>query len=234
MIQTELVHLCGGPSGAGKTRWLLPMVQNQWRLGKPVLGHKSYPVSWCYVPMDRPYSSAEETMLTLHLDPLKINTIPAMDLNYKSISQVLDDAERMGARLIIIEMFAYLLEGPETRESVRDFMGACQRLLVGTGMTIIGTMESPKMKPRDMYRNPRQRISGPASWGHCAETIILVEPDPHRAEDSPYRTIGVYPRNGSPELYKAVFRKDGKLHLLGGVDDPATVQSKGTPLFTED
>ena len=209
MIQTELVHLCGGPSGAGKTRWLLPMVQNQWRLGKPVLGHKSYPVSWCYVPMDRPYSSVEETLLTLKLDPLKINTIPAMDLGYNSITQVLDDAERMGARLVIIEMFAYLLKGPETRESVRAFMGACQRMLAGTGMTIIGTMESPKMRPKDVYRNPRQRISGPASWGHCAETIILIEPDQHKPEDSPYRTIGIHPRNGGAEIYKAIFRRDG-------------------------
>jgi len=219
MIQTELVHLCGGPSGAGKTRWLMTTLQNQWRLGKSVLGHKSYPVPYCYVPMDRPYASVEETLLSLKLDPDKMKVIPAMDMGIKSINQVIDVAKDMGAKLMVIEMFAYLIEGPETRESVRDFMGACQRALTGTGMTIIGTMESPKMRPRDVYRNPRQRISGPASWGHCAETIILVEPDPRRPETSTYRTVGIYPRNGRAESFAMRFRGDGRLHMLGEISN---------------
>jgi hypothetical protein len=214
MLQTELVHLCAGPSGAGKTRWLLPTLQNVWRLGKPVLGHKSYPVPFCYVPMDRPYSSVEETLLTLNLDPLNMNIIPAMDLGLNKITQVLDRAEGTGAKLVVVEMFAYLLEGPETRESVRNFMGAAQRMLSGTGMTIIGTMESPKMRPKDIYRNPRQRISGPASWGHTAETIILIEPDPSKSETSSIRTIGIFPRNGQAESFEARFRPDGKLHIV--------------------
>jgi hypothetical protein len=230
MLQTELVHLCGGPSGAGKTRWLLPTLQNIWRLNKPVLGHKSYPVPYCYVPMDRPYSSVEETIISLGLDPLNINIIPAMDLGLKRITQVLDRAEQTGAKLVVVEMFAYLLEGPETRESVRDFMGATQRMLSNSGMTIIGTMESPKMRPKDVYRNPRQRISGPASWGHCAETIILIEPDPRKSETSNFRTIGIYPRNGSAESYKAEFRKDGKLHLLGQVKPRGTSGGNSAPL----
>lgn len=214
LIQTELVHLCAGPSGAGKTRWLLPMLYNQWRRGKDVLGHRSYPVPWAYVVMDRPYSSVESTLLSLDLDPQMINIIPAMDMEFKSISQVVDCAKDMGAKLMVIEMFSYLLPGPENRENVRAFMGAVQRMLAQTGMTIIGTMESPKMKQRDVYKNPRQRISGPASWGHCAETIILVEPDPKRPEDSPYRTISIHTRNGQAEMFHGEFRRDGKIHLI--------------------
>lgn len=213
LIPTELVHLCAGPSGAGKTRWLLPMLQNEWRRGKDVLGHRSYPVPWAYIAMDRPYVSVEETFLSLDIDPLMVNIIPAMDLGYKSINQVIDHAKKVFAKLLVIEMFSYLLPGPETRESVRDFMGATQRLLANEGMTIIGTMESPKMKPRDAYKNPRQRISGPASWGHCGETIMLVEPDPRKAEDSPCRTISIYPRNGKPEIFHGEFGSDGKMHI---------------------
>lgn len=213
LITTELVHLCAGPSGAGKTRWLLPTIQNLWRRGKDVLGHRSYPVPWAYVVMDRPYTSAEATLLSLDIDPLMVNIIPGMDLGYKSISQVIDHAKGLGAKFLVIEMFSYLLQGHETREAVRDFMGAVQRLLCDEGMTILGTMESPKMKPKDIYKNPRQRISGPASWGHCAETIILVEPNPKNPEDSPYRTISIHTRNGKPEIFHYEFRKDGFLHL---------------------
>jgi hypothetical protein len=171
--------------------------------------------------MDRPYTSVEATLLSLDLDPQMINIIPAMDMQYKSISEVADCAKQMGAKLLVIEMFSYLLPGPETRENVRAFMGAVQRMLAQTGMTIIGTMESPKMKQRDLYKNPRQRISGPASWGHCAETVMLIEPDPKKAEDSPYRTISIHTRNGQAEIFQAVFKRDGKLHLIP--------QSKRTP-----
>lgn len=213
LLQTELVHLCAGPSGSGKTRWLIPTLHNIWRRGKDVLGHKSYPVPWCYVAMDRPYTSVEATLLDLGIDPLDLKIIPAMDYGYRSINEVMDEAMSMKAKLMVIEMFAYLMPGPETKESVRAFMGAVQRALCGTGMTIIGTMESPKMKPRDIYNNPRQRISGPASWGHCAETIILVETDPKLPENSPQRVIQVMPRNGTHEIFRARFHKNGHLYL---------------------
>jgi len=162
--------------------------------------------------MDRPYTSVEATLLSLDIDPLMINVIPGMDLGYKSISQVVDHAKGLGAKFLLIEMFSYLLQGTETRDSVRDFMGAVQRLLCDESMTILGTMESPKMKPKDVYKNPRQRISGPASWGHCGETIILVEPNPKLGEDSPYRQISIHTRNGRPEIFHFEFRKDGQLH----------------------
>lgn len=214
------------------------MLQNEWRRGKDVLGHRSYPVPWVYVVMDRPYTSVEATLLSLDIDPLMVNIIPAMDLGYKSISQVIDHAQSLFAKLLVIEMFSYLLPGHETREGVRDFMGAVQRALADTGMTIIGTMESPKMKPKDIYKNPRQRISGPASWGHCGETIILIEPDPRQAEDSPNRVISIHTRNGKPEIFPASFKKDGKLHLVkslrqlpgGGARLDGPVQ----PLISED
>jgi hypothetical protein len=211
-MTTELVHLCAGPSGAGKTRWLLPMFHNDWRRGKDILGHRSYPVPMAYVVMDRPYTSVEATLLSLDIDPLMINVIPGMDLGYKSINQVVDHAKKLGAKFLLIEMFSYLLPGTETRDSVRDFMGSVQRLLCDEGMTIMGTMESPKMKPKDVYKNPRQRISGPASWGHCGETIVLVEPNPKNPEDSPYRQISIHTRNGKPEIFHFEFRKDGHLH----------------------
>lgn len=164
-------------------------------------------------------------MLSLDIDPLMVNVIPAMDLKYKSISEIVDHAKGLGAKLMVIEMFSYLLRGQHTSEAVRDFMGAVQGLLADEGMTIIGTMESPKMKPKDVYKNPRQRISGPASWGHCAETIMLVEPDPRRPEDSPYRTVSVHTRNGQPELFRYEFRKDGKLHLIKNPQKGATLSN---------
>jgi len=164
--------------------------------------------------MDRPYISVEATLLSLDIDPLNMKIIPAMDLHYRRITQVLDHAEKLGAKLILIEMFAYLLEGPQTPENVREHMGACQRMLAGSGMTILGTMESPKMRPRDTYRNPRQRISGPAAWGHCAETIIIVEPDPKAPESSPKRIITVLPRNANAEIFQAEFRKNGHLYIV--------------------
>lgn len=176
-----------------------------------MLGHKSYPVPWVYVPMDRVYSSVEATLLDLGIDPLDINVIPAVDVNMRSINEVIDAATELKCKLIVVEMFSYLMQMPETKEAVVSFMGATQRALAGTGLTIIGTMESPKQHPKDRYKNPRQRISGPASWGHCAETIILIEPVSSQAENSPQRIIQVLPRNGPHEVHRARFHTNGKL-----------------------
>lgn len=163
--------------------------------------------------MDRSYASVETTLLSLDIDPLDINVIPAVDMGYSSISQVIDHAKRVRARLIVIEMFGYLLQGQHNNDSVRQFMGAVTRALSDEGLTIIGTMPAPKMKPHERYKDPRQRISGPAAWGHCAETIFLVERDPKLPENSPQRVIEVLPRNGAHEIFRARFHKNGRLMM---------------------
>ena len=202
MWQTELVHLLGGPSGGGKTRWLIPMLHNQWSKGQKVMGHKVYPCEWAYVPLDRMMASVEQSFETMGIKPYQVNIIPALDAGMTRIGQILDAAEYYQAKLIVIEMFSYLLEGPHTPEAIRDWMGAVGRMLHGTGMTIIGTMEAPKMKPKDFYKNPRQRISGHARWGHMAETVMLAEPN---FKDESKRIIGIYTRNDIAEEFDAKF-----------------------------
>jgi hypothetical protein len=44
------------------------------------------------------------------------------------------------------------------------------------GLTVLGIAESPKMKPKEKYGDPRQRISGCTAWASHASTVFLLEP----------------------------------------------------------
>jgi hypothetical protein len=78
-------------------------------------------------------------------------------------------------------------------------------------MTIIGVVESPKLKPQERYENPRWRVSGAAAWAHYSETIFLIEPSFAKDIDKPERKLYVCPRNAPGMELKGAFDKHGRL-----------------------
>lgn len=214
LLPVREIHLLAGPTGAGKTRWLFQTIL-EWSAGLPVLSHRSYPVPWIYASADRSQESAKRTLESMKIDPTRIPFIAAWDTGM-TLSRIIDTASISKAKLVIIESFGSFVEGPPTANNVKSFLQAASKTIRDADLTLLGIMEQPKMKPKERYGNPRQRISGVASWGHFTETIILVEPVPSR-ESCPLRTIHICPRNGPEMVINAEFRPDGRLHYL----DPA-------------
>src|SRR5262245_1348737 len=52
ILPTQAVHLVSGPSGVGKTTFLLQLL-NDWNASKDVLGHKSFPGPFCFISCAR-------------------------------------------------------------------------------------------------------------------------------------------------------------------------------------
>lgn len=203
------IHLLGGSSGAGKSRWLFHSLR-QWQAGNPVLGHASHPVPWIYVASDRSLLSVERTLRSMGVDPQEIPVVPAWDKRM-SLSAILDAIQESKAKLAVIESFGSFVEPPYNSWSVKAFLSTIYKVVRQLGITVWGVVESPKMKPYERYENPRQRISGSASWGHFTETIFLVEPANLENPTDPGRILTVCPRNGAAIELTGSFDSSGVL-----------------------
>lgn len=218
ILPAGCIHLVAGPTGSGKTRWLLSMLQ-QWERGDTVFGHRCHPCKWLYVVADRSKPETEATISSLGIDPATIPILPAF-APLRTCSEILDIAEKVEAKLLVWEGFGQYVGSNARHAEVRQWLSTMTQTIQQNKdnspreqpLTIIGVMEQPKMKPRDIYQNPRQRISGVATWGHSCSTLFMVE---HFEDDckGPFRRIGIYPRNAEDMEYRATL-KGGHFQVL--------------------
>ncbi len=226
ILPTREIHLLGGPAGAGKTRWLLDNLL-LWEEGIPFLEFPSHPVPWVYVAGDRSSESVIRTLKSMGLDPKRIPMVHAWDESM-GLSEIMDKIQASKAKLVIWESFGTMVNDPGRGTQVKDYMQRMSRFARRCDLTIIGVMESPKMKPYERYENPRQRISGPVGWGHHSETIFLVEPVSVDDPDNPFRVLTVCLRNGAGIRKLLCFDPFGRLLVsdLGDVDEVVTKFNK--------
>ncbi|MBO0887479.1 AAA family ATPase [Candidatus Bathyarchaeota archaeon] len=220
LLPANEIHLLAGPSGAGKTRWLIQMLKNEWERGFPVLGYHSNPVPWCYIGSDRSTKSVRRTISDIGIDPDTINIIPCWGRDRKTMAGIEQVIEDSGAYLAVIEGFAGFCDGDNSHH-VRNFLCTVQAWIQHKNLTIIGVVESPKMKPYERYENPRQRVSGAAAWAHYSDTIMLVEPRDSRHPKLPDRILHICPRNASALEVHGGFTEDGRLIFdTAGIQKP--------------
>ena len=203
------VHLLAGPSGAGKTRWLMHQLL-EWEKGMDFLGFRSHPVPWVYIAADRSVLSVQRTLIGMGIQPGLITAIPAWD-RQMSENEIMDKICASKAHLAIWESFGSFVEPPGQGAQVKKFLSRMNKFCDQSDKTIIGVMESPKQKPYERYENPRQRISGAAAWGHFTETIFLVEQEDFEKVETPYRTLHMCPRNAPAMKIFLAFDMDGRL-----------------------
>lgn len=222
LLPTKRVHLLGGTSNIGKSRWLLPTLVG-WSGGKSVMGFSSHPVPWAYVSGDRLLVEAQDTIRSLGIPLESIPIIPAFGQHNKTWIQVLEVASKMNLGLLAWEGFGDLVPPPGLKNQVREFLSAMSAHCCGerssfpNGLTIIGVMESPKMKPSERYKSPRERISGVASWGYHTSSVMLIEAaDPENVSD-PRRVFHASLKNASSFTAQGEFDSSG--HIRFGLPD---------------
>ena len=180
ILPPRRVHLLGGVSDAGKTRFIIPALLD-FTAGRPILGQPTHPCPWVYVSGDRSAEELEDTLYAMDIPKDSFPYIPAFGKDNKNLRQIIEAATNRPCKpeLLIIEGFADLCP-VDTRKEVRAFLSSCSaycqpsRTLLN-GLTILGIVESPKLKPNERYRNPRQRISGVSSWAYHTSTVLLIE-----------------------------------------------------------
>jgi hypothetical protein len=172
VLTPRRVHLLGGVSDAGKTRFILPALL-AWATAPP----------WVYVVGDRTLEDAQDSMRDMGIAPANVPTIPAFGEHNRATwleVKLAVDKWAPQAELIVVEGFQDLCPGQGRKNEVREFLSGVSSYLNPSlqhpnGITILGVVESPKLKPHEVYPNPRQRVSGVSAWGYHASTIMLVE-----------------------------------------------------------
>jgi RecA-family ATPase len=209
------LHIVAGASGAGKTVFLLSMM-TAWARGESVLGFASHPEPWLYVSGDRSEEDVMSKLDSLGIPRTDIPLLPAYatgknTLDWQKIFvQILDTQ----AKVIVWEGFGRYVPDNAGSRIVDAWIEQVTYQAQKHDLTIIGIAEQPKMKPRDKYPNPRQRISGPAAWGHHTSTVVLIEPTNEKKPSDPHRTIYfIVHDGGAPIEVQAVF-EDTRLKLL--------------------
>lgn len=225
ILPPRRVHLLGGESDAGKTRFIIPALK-EWEKGGLFLGKPGHPVPWAYVIGDRLLEEAHDTVRDMGFEPSSIPMIPAFGPDNKNWPQIVRAVAELKPipSLLVIEGFGELVDDPPTRKRVRNFLSDVSSYCgPGTelpeGMTVLGIVESPKMKPSERYANPRQRISGVSAWGYHTSTVMLIEnEDPEGL--SAERTIWVCMKNAKRLKIAARFGSDNRLKDV--LDDEPT------------
>lgn len=207
------ISLIGGPSGSGKTSFLLKMLET-WTAGEAVFGHTSHPTPYAYISGDRSTAGMLRTMDRLGLDkrtfPLYVPAISTLNL---TAVQVVENALKRfpDAKLIVFEGIAtYVPDGKlhdykVVAKFLRDLAALCQ----ARDITILGVVHSPKVKEKDKYANPRERIMGSTAWAAYSELIMFLEPKDPDAGTS-LREFWILPRNAREEKFVMDW-KDGML-----------------------
>lgn len=192
LLPEHVVHLLAGPSGAGKTRWLLTSLM-EWRKGRPFLDKPSRPGEWLYISADRGADEVERMLERMRVDRNQVPLVPAFGKDYKNINEIMDLIVQRRPRLAVVEAFASFVDSNH-KTMVKNYLNRWKRFCDEASTTIIGIVESPKMTPQKFYDNPRQRVSGVADWGHFASTIIIAEFEDPRDPNGP-RRLWICPRD---------------------------------------
>jgi hypothetical protein len=221
LLPTSRLNLIGGNSNVGKTRFLLPMLLD-WQAGCPIMGFPTNPVPWAYVVGDRLLVEAHDTCKTMGIDPKRIPMIPAFGEHNKSYRAVLKEAETRKLGFLLWEGFADFCDG-ERKKEIRDFMSTISAYchmpqFFNASLTILGVMESPKLKPHETYSDPRQRISGAAGWGYHASSVLLIESVEPTNLENPNRIMHCSVKNGISFSIGGAFNPLGQLRFLNRLD----------------
>jgi hypothetical protein len=196
------IHLVSGPSGAGKTTWILPTMVD-WAAGNPLCFNGNYfishPEPWVYISGDRSAEVARRKIDELGLTgkvPLLAAYATGREMDWE---RVLNLALEQKYKVLVWEGFGRYVKGDKA--SVLDrWLEQVTYQAISFDLTIIGIVEQPKMKPKDRYIIPRQRISGPAGWGHAAGTIILIEYANDKDPSDPSRKMFVIPHEATAPI----------------------------------
>lgn len=203
------IHLVVGPSGVGKTTWLLQML-NDWCVGKPVLGFRTFPLKsdeWAYISGDRSLRDLSKTMNRLGVNLPNVYMDSVVDnKNIQDIDDVLMRSKRL--QLVILDGMAGFVSDTNKYKVVRDFLGVLNDWCERTGRyeggegfkrSMMATMHSPKQKEKDRYMMGRDQILGSVAWGGYVSSIIVLH---HKLDKQgvagKIRLVTVEPRNAEP------------------------------------
>jgi len=174
LLPINRVHLLAGISSAGKSRFALPALV-MWHACLPVMGLRSWPVPWCVVCGDRPIADAHDTLNSMGIPLSEVPIIPAFGKNNKPFFRIMEEIKDGGYEFVFWEGFDMLVKNPnnpnEVKELLSDVTAYCEE-----GLTVLGTVGVAKLKPHEIYQNPRQLVAGSSIWERATSSNLIIVP----------------------------------------------------------
>jgi hypothetical protein len=211
ILPANEVHLLGGSSGSGKTTLTFQTLAD-WQESKPVFGHVSLPIPYCYVSLDRSRSSVMRTLGRLSLQDKITRLVCQEDLAEETLTavSVIRDSLKLfpDSKFVVIEGFQLLAgEKGNGYTSVARALKSAARACTRLGITILGICHSPKMRIDEGFQHPREMLLGSVSWGAYSDTVIILNLD----ELTGIIQVTVMPRNAPMEQHHLKFGANGVL-----------------------
>jgi hypothetical protein len=209
IMQKRQLSLMAGPSGVGKTTFLIQMLKD-WQQGKKLFDlYESYPANFLYVSNDRTGENLDVTKYRLGVD---FPSLVMMDMARPpdKIEGVIRIARALDPKveLIILDTILDFFKGNiNDYQDVKDFLQQTTKLCGKNKVTILGIGHSPKLKEGESYPDPRNKLLGSSAWPAFVDTIFVFDAVGEGLDDRKYR-VRLLPRNsGEKEFW---FVKDEK------------------------
>lgn len=142
--------------------------------GYSIMGLKSSPVPWCLVSSDRPLADVEDSIYSVGFKPSDVNIVPAFGANSKSFLQIFEAIEKHHAKFVLWEGLDMMVNNPNSPGEVGQFLSRlssyCEK-----GLTILGTVGVAKLKPNEVYSNPRQLVGGSSIWERSTSSNLIIQ-----------------------------------------------------------
>jgi hypothetical protein len=210
ILPSRRIHLLAGISSAGKSRFIVPTFKALER-GLPVLGLATRPVPWALICADRPLEDAEDTIASLGYKPDDVNIIPAFGKHNKSHWAIMEEVKKQGIKLILWEGFDFMVKNPNNPYEVREFLGNMSSHCEDDGLTIVGTVGVAKLKPHEIYQNPRQLVAGSSLWERATSTDLIIQAVNPKDIADPRRILYVSLKNSPSFSVEGCFDEKGIL-----------------------
>lgn len=222
------VHLIAGPSGVGKTTWLLPSIK-AWSEGLPVLGYPTHPQEYVYLMCDRSETDLQRTLDRLQLSDWDVHAYSIESLGHDPRCMIdpstltIEALPKMfpWARVFFIEAYNWFYKGNAGgKGAVGDyqntlrFWSSVRDAFSQLDLTIVATTHEAK---GNEYTKTRDKVYGNVGQVAVAGTIMTME---YHEKDPDTRYLRVAPRDSKELVCEYKFNEKGSLDFKGeGTDE---------------
>jgi hypothetical protein len=221
------VSLIGGPSGVGKTSWVLALLE-KIRSEQTVWGHKVKPREYRAILHDRSARGFMRTVRHLRLPRESIKRIVRLTPAQQKMeaAEILEAAviENPGVPVWLIEGLDLWCGNMLKMEIVAPFIDSLQRVATRHNICVLGTVGSPKQKPDDRYYG-RDALFGSSSLARKVETIVLISLTDYKDGNS-VREYCIMPRNGPEERIYLKWDRDAGALVQCEKPEPVVEEKK--------
>jgi hypothetical protein len=168
------LHIVAGESGAGKSTWLLQMIDD-WQNERPVLGRRSTWYPYVIFVQDRTKAGVFRTLERMRLNPKAFPVQSALEGGDLSLAAKIKDFKRKNpdVRIIFVEGLHVGLEDSndygKTSTAIRELIALCQT----EKLTIVATTHMSKDNARKR-NSGRGAVLGSSAAPAMSEANILL------------------------------------------------------------